>query len=158
MIKNTNHHLKLWISLVLCIGGGWLSGLFTNTELKGWYPKLTKSMLTPPEFVFPLVWTFLYILMGISLYLIWKIPGKSKIPALLFFVLQLFFNFIWSFIFFYLQKPIAALVDIGFLWIAIMTTIFFFNKLSKTAAYLLVPYFLWVSFAFYLNLFICRHN
>jgi translocator protein len=151
-------YLKLFLCLVICVGGGWLSGLFTEHGLKYWYPHLVKSSLTPPSLAFPITWTILYILMGISLYLIWTTPKKNKKLAITFFVVQLFFNFIWSFIFFYAQKTGIALVDIVCLWIAILATMVLFYRISKPATYILIPYLAWVSFAFYLNLFIWMHN
>jgi benzodiazapine receptor len=150
--------IKCSISLLLCVGGGLGMGLFTNQGVKTWYPQLTKSTLTPPSFVFPIAWTILYFLMGIALYLVWSSPKKNKTTALFVFFLQLFFNFIWSFIFFYKQNPFLALIDIVCLWLSIVVTILLFKRISKLGALLLIPYLLWVSFAFYLNFFIWMHN
>lgn len=150
--------LKLGLALLICVGGGWLSGLFTKHGLLYWYPHLVKSSLTPPNIIFPLTWTLLYLLMGFSLYLIWSNPYNNKKPALYFFALQLFFNFAWSYIFFYLEKPGFALIDIVFLWVAILITMILFFRLSKLAGILLAPYLIWVSFAFYLNYFIWMNN
>jgi len=150
---------KLFLSLLLCVGGGWLTGLFTNPGLTtGWYPALLKSSLTPAGIVFPITWTVLYVLMGFSLYLVWEKPKKTTKRAISFFFIQLLFNFLWSFIFFYEKSIGLALVDIAFLWVSVAITIALFFKLSKTAAYLLVPYLIWVSFACYLNFYIWAHN
>ena len=123
--------LKLCLCLIICVGGGWLSGLFTNHGLKEWYPHLVKSSLNPPSVVFPLTWTILYILMAISLYLVWSIDSKRKKAAIFSFAVQLFFNFIWSFIFFYIENPGLAMIDIICLWAAILTTMVLFFRISK---------------------------
>jgi tryptophan-rich sensory protein len=149
---------KLITSVVICLGGGWVTGLFTNSGLKSWYPSLIKSSLTPPPIIFPIAWTILYLLMALSLYLVWVAPGKNKRFAFCLFGMQLFFNFIWSFIFFYEQDPSLALVDIVCLGVSIAATMIAFSKLSRPAVWLLVPYILWILFAFYLNLFIVIHN
>ena len=149
---------RFFICLLICLGGGWLSGLFTNAESLQWYLDLVKSLLTPPNFVFPIVWSILYILMSISLYLVWTSKVKNKGTALFLFFLQLFFNFIWSFIFFYHQSPGIALIDAACLWGTILATMIFFFRFSKWSSYLMVPYILWVSLAFYFNLFIWIHN
>ncbi len=156
--SNMRSYSKLIASLLICIGGGWLSGLATNAGLNTWYPHLIKATLTPPSIAFPIVWTILYFLMGLSLYLIWSRPFTKKTPALFFFFLQLFFNFIWSFIFFYCENPGLALIDLTFLWFSIVWTMVLFFRLEKSAGYLLVPYLAWVSFAFYLNYFIWMNN
>jgi translocator protein len=149
---------RLCFCLILCVGGGWLSGLFTKHGLTEWYPGIVKSPLTPPDLVFPLTWTFLYVLMALSLYLVLSKPQKNKKWALSFFALQLFFNFAWSYIFFYLENPGVGLIDIACLWIAILVTLILFLRVSKLASYLLIPYLAWVSFAFYLNYFIWINN
>lgn len=150
--------LKLLLCLLLCVGGGWVSGLFTKAGLHVWYPTLLKSQLTPPPITFPIVWTFLYLLMGIAFYIILSSSARSRNLALYVFGLQLFFNFMWSFIFFYKQELWLALLDITLLWLFLLGTILLFFRLSKLAAGLLIPYFVWVSFAFYLNFFIAVHN
>lgn len=98
--------------------------------------------------------------MGVSLFLVWRrgIKSKKSITALYFFAAQLLLNFIWSILFFGMHSPLLALIDIAALWIMIAITIIKFKKISKNAAYLLVPYFLWVSFASILNLSIVLLN
>lgn len=150
--------VKLIACLVLCLVGGWLSGLSNGTGLSSWYPTLVKSPLTPPVWVFPLTWSILYILMGISLYLILVTKAKQKKMALVAFALQLFFNFSWSFLFFYLQRTGLALIDLILLYVTLLVTCYFFHRISKPAAYLLLPYVAWSSFALYLNLFIWCYN
>jgi benzodiazapine receptor len=149
---------KLVISLMLCLGGGWLSGLVTKNGLEGWYQGLLKPEGTPPKIVFPIVWTALYILMAISLTYFWTSPTKNKSKGTFFFLTQLVLNFLWSYLFFYLKNPLLGLIDIGVLILFVILTINSFWKHSKWASVLLIPYLIWISYAFYLNLFIWISN
>ncbi len=159
--KKQSSFLKLILPcLLICLGGGWLTGLLTRHGVREWYPHLIRPYGTPPNIAFPIVWTILYIFMGISLALLWassnSITGKKK--AFLFFGIQLFLNFIWSWLFFYLQKPGLALIDIVLLWLTIIMTIIYFWNHTKLGSFLLMPYLGWVTYAFYLNLFIWIYN
>lgn len=149
---------KFLLCLILCLGGGWLTGLTTQHGVKEWYPHLIKPYGTPADIVFPIVWSVLYISMAVGLTLLWISKTSGKKLAFLFFTIQLFLNFIWSWLFFYLQEPGLALVDIVLLWFSILMTICFFWTHTRYGSYLLVPYLVWVSFAFYLNLFIWIYN
>jgi tryptophan-rich sensory protein len=149
---------KLFACLLLCLGGGWFTGLLTQNGVKNWYPHLIKPQGTPPDIVFPIVWTVLYILMAISLTLLWTSRTAQKKGAFWLFGIQLFLNFIWSWLFFYLQRPGFALIDIILLWIAILLTIICFWRHTRYGSYLLLPYLAWVTYAFYLNLFIWINN
>jgi benzodiazapine receptor len=151
-------YIKLFFSLLICVGGGWLTGIITEESVKTWYPTLQKPAWTPPNIVFPIVWTALYTLMAISLALVWSSDKKNKKYPLGLFAIQLFLNFIWSGLFFYFRSPGLALLDLILLWFAILLTISFFWLYSKTAAYLLIPYLAWVNFAFFLNYYIWSHN
>lgn len=135
----------------LLVGG--TSSFFTIDAIKGWYTTLEKPSFTPPNWLFGPAWTVLYILMGIAFYLVWnsKQANAYNQKAYVAFAIQLILNFFWSIIFFYYQNPLAGLVDIILMLAAIAFTIFYFNKISKTAAWLLVPYIAWVSFATALN-------
>lgn len=157
-LNKSSFLVKFLLCLLLCLGGGWLTGFQTQTGVRDWYPHLTKPLGTPPDFVFPIVWTILYILMAISLTLLWTSRTVQKQTAFLFFGIQLFLNFIWSWIFFYLQRPGAALIDIVLLWIAISLTIYHFWRHTRYGSYLLLPYLAWVTYALYLNLFIWIYN
>ncbi len=144
---------KLLVSIVICEAVGLAATPFTLSAIPTWYATLNKPSFSPPNWIFGPAWTILYLLMGISAYLVWQ-KGLNKIAvkrALLFFVLQLIFNFLWSFLFFYLHSPVLGLVDITILWSMILITIIKFVKISKPAAYLLIPYLLWVTFASILN-------
>jgi len=144
--------LKLIIACILCLSVGWIGSFFTDSA-SGWYQNLNKPFFNPPGWVFAPVWTALYIIMGVSVFLIWQkglSERKVKI-ALIFFIVQLLLNAIWTPLFFGLESPFAAFVDIVFLWLAILITIVLFFKLSRAAAFLLIPYILWVTFAAVLN-------
>ncbi|CAF23912.1 MULTISPECIES: TspO/MBR family protein [Candidatus Protochlamydia] len=153
-----SHILKLVICLLICVGGGWACGWITSSSVHQWYPTLIKSSLTPPNIVFPIVWTFLYVFMAIALYLIWISPTKNKKPAFFIFGVQLICNFLWSWIFFYLQLPFIALLNLMILWGLVLNTINVFYQHSKLASQLLWPYWIWISFAWYLNAFIVFYN
>lgn len=149
---------KLPLCLLLCLGGEWLAGLLNQNGIKEWYPHLTKPFGTPANIVFPIVWTVLYIFMAIALALLWESKTAQKGRAFLFFAIQLFLNFSWSVIFFYFQNPLLALVDLVLLWIFIFLTIRNFWRHTPLGASLLLPYLAWVTYAFYLNLFIWIYN
>ncbi len=152
--------LKLITAILVCELVGLISTPFTISSIPTWYATLNKPSFSPPNWLFAPVWTTLYLLMGVAAYLVWR-EGlkKSEVQrALLYFVFQLICNFLWSFLFFYLRSPLLAFADIVLLWILIVLTMIKFYKISKPAAYLLIPYLLWVSFASILNLFIIILN
>ncbi|HEX8378446.1 MAG TPA: TspO/MBR family protein [Pedobacter sp.] len=145
------------ITIPLVVGG--VSGYATSANISSWYAYLNKPSFNPPNYLFGPVWTFLYLLMGISLYLVWKSPeGKQKTRALLVFAFQLLLNFAWSFIFFSFHETGLALVEIIVLWMSILLMIILFFRINRTAAYLQIPYLLWVSFATALNAAIWHLN
>lgn len=145
--------LKLGIAILVCEGAGIVGSLFTLSEIPTWYATLHKPLLSPPNWVFGPVWTALYLLMGIALYLVWRRGLKTKgvKKAFAVFGLQLVLNSLWSVVFFGLHNPFLALYIIGAMWVLIVATIIAFRSVSPTAAYLLVPYLAWVTFASYLN-------
>lgn len=154
------NYLKLLASLGLCFFVAFAGSYVTTPNIDTWYATLNKPFFNPPNWIFGPVWTLLYALMGISLYLVWnknKYTKKDKL-ALLVFCIQLFLNFFWSFSFFGLEMPLLAFFVMLAMWVAIFYTIVLFKKINKTAAYLLIPYLLWVSFATLLNLFIVILN
>ena len=137
----------------VCLVAAAVGSLFTTPAIPTWYATLIKPALNPPSWVFGPVWTVLYILMGIALYLVW-IKGwnnKNVRVAMAIFSVQLILNVLWSYLFFELQSPFLALIEIVLLWIAILMTILAFYRVSVPAAVLLIPYILWVTFASYLN-------
>ncbi len=145
--------IKLVICIGVCLAAGFIGSIFTNTSIPTWYTTLEKPSFNPPNWLFAPVWTILFILMGISAFLVWRV-GLSEPNvkmALIIFIIQLILNTSWSVAFFGLRSPIAGLIVIVVLWIAILLTILSSAKVSITAGILLIPYILWVSFAGILN-------
>lgn len=143
-----------WIALCEAVGG--IGAFFTTPSISGWYTTLEKPFLQPPNWIFAPVWTLLYALMGISIFLVLRrVKGKKdRVWFMQLFGAQLFFNFIWSIFFFGFHAPGLALLDIVFLLGIIIVLMVDFKKYSLTASLLFVPYLLWVSFATYLNFMI----
>ncbi len=155
-----NNIFKLIISVAIPLIVGGVSGFFTATGVESWYQTINKPSWNPPNWVFAPVWTTLYIMMGVALFLVWKSDSSEilKRTAITLFTIQLFLNFLWSFIFFGQQEIGWALVEIIAMWLFILLTIFAFANVSKLAAWLLVPYISWVSFATILNYTIWKLN
>lgn len=147
------HVFKLIIAIVVSELAGVVGSIFTMPAIDNWYAGIVKPALNPPAWVFGPVWTTLFVFMGIAAFLVWKkgLEHREVKIALGVFLGQLVLNTLWSIIFFGLHSPGGALVEIVFLWLAILVTIIIFAKISKLAAWFLVPYILWVSFAMYLN-------
>jgi tryptophan-rich sensory protein len=162
-----NNFFKLAIAIIVCELAGIIGSVFTISSVSGgWYAGLAKPELTPPSWVFGPAWTTLFALMGISFFLVWKKHShilknvrmlRVWMRGISFFVLQLVLNALWSIIF-GLHNPGAAFIEIIFLWLVIVLTIVVFYRVSRPAAYLLLPYILWVSFAGYLNYFIWQSS
>jgi tryptophan-rich sensory protein len=135
-----------------CLAVGGLGGWLTASTVDSWYPTLVRPPFSPPNWIFGPVWTTLYVLMGVSAWLVWRTRRTTDIRGpMTLFAAQLALNLAWSGLFFGLANPGAALVDIVALWAAIIATMFWFRKHSTAAAALLAPYALWVTFAAYLN-------
>jgi tryptophan-rich sensory protein len=146
--------LAFWLGL--CWAAAWVGAHFQPGE---WYAGLTKPALTPPGWVFGLVWTLLYTLMGVAAWLVWQRQGYAAASRPLgLFLLQLGLNALWSYLFFGLKNPGLAFLDIIALWLAILATLLSFFRCHRPAGQLLLPYLLWVSFALYLNLQFWRLN
>jgi len=145
--------IKLAISIGVCLTAGFVGSIFTSASIPTWYMSLEKPSFNPPNWLFAPVWTMLFILMGISAFLVWRdgLSERNVRIALIIFIIQLILNTFWSVAFFGLRSPIAGLIVIIILWIAILLTILSFAKVSMTAGILLIPYILWVSFASILN-------
>ena len=147
-----NQLIKISVSLLLPLAIGGIAGMFTTEAIPGWYASLNKPSFNPPNWVFGPVWTTLYMILGISLFLVWKLPaGKERNQAIVVFMVQLLLNSGWSFLFFYFKTIGLALIDIVALWIMIFTMLVRFYKLKPVAAYINIPYLLWVTFATFLN-------
>lgn len=140
----------LAVALALPQAAGLLGSVFTASAIPTWYTTLVRPEIAPPNWVFAPVWTTLFLLMGIALFLVWRSTSRKRVAMVLFFV-QLALNVLWSVLFFGLHSVSLALVGVGVLWVAIAATAVAFYKISRTAAWLLLPYLLWVSFAAFLN-------
>lgn len=148
--------IGLLISLLLSFAAGWFGSRFPPGL---WYAELTKPAWTPPNYIFGPAWTTLYILMAVSAWLVWKKVGfRSAAVPLTVYLLQLFLNALWSYLFFGLHNTGLALINICFLWLAILMCTILFYRHHRIAAYLLVPYLIWVSYAAALNFEIWRIN
>lgn len=150
--------LKLLGAILLCQMAGILGSLATFPAIPNWYRYLNKPVFSPPNWVFGPVWTTLYTMMGISLYIVWQRSKKRCEEGLCYFYIQLALNALWSLIFFGARNLWFGFIIIIFLWVMILATIIKFKKVSKKAAYLLVPYLAWVSFASILNLAVAVLN
>ena len=143
------------IAIAVCLGVGYLSSLMQTEALREWYPTVVKSPLSPPNMVFPIVWTALYILMGLSLGECFR---TNNMRAVLPWVLQLVANFLWTLFFFRLRDPLLGLVD---LLLLIVLTIWYMSTASRTslgAGWLMAPYLLWLLFATYLNWYVYANS
>lgn len=143
--------IQLLIFVGFCLSAGAIGSIFTTSAIPAWYATLVKPTFSPPNWIFAPVWTTLYILMGISAYLVWVKKNKNSKSALNLFWIQLVANIAWSYLFFGLQNPLLGLLWIILLWCLIISVIYKFSKIDKWAAYLLYPYIAWVSFAMFLN-------
>ena len=147
-----NKIIKLVLCILLPLLVGSISAIATATGVNDWFLTIQKPFFNPPNYLFAPVWTILYILMGISLFIVLQTPSsRSKKYAISIFMVQLLLNFCWSFIFFKYHLIGLALVDIILIWLAIICMIYSFYQINKKAGYLQIPYLLWVSFASILN-------
>ncbi|MBC7643476.1 MAG: tryptophan-rich sensory protein [Flavobacterium sp.] len=155
-----SNNFKLFTAIVICQTVGITAGLLTSAKNNLWFDSIIKPSWNPPAYLFAPVWTTLYLLMGISLSLIWRSHAMEpyKTNAMLLFAGQLFLNFWWTILFFSMHSPSMAFIDIILMIISILITIFAFASISKTAAWLLVPYISWVCFAAILNYTIWKLN
>lgn len=151
--------LAFIICLLIPMAIGGLSGYITVSEIETWFSNLNKPSFNPPNQLFGPVWTSLYALMGISLFLLWKSPKSlERKNAIIIFFVQLFFNFWWSIIFFSFHLLFLAVIDIVLLWLLIIYMIIVFKRVKPVAAYMNIPYLLWVSFATALSISIWHLN
>ena len=149
-----NNFFKFVIALLASFAAGGIGSIFTSIYIPTWYEALNKPVFSPPNWLFGPVWTLLYVLMAIAAYLVWKQGWEAREDikeALGVFVIQLELNLIWSIIFFGLQSPGWAFLEIVILWLVIIWNIVTFYRVNRAAAYLLIPYLLWVTFASILN-------
>lgn len=152
--------VRLVVAVAIPLVAGFLGSVFTMPSIPTWYAAINKPAWNPPNWIFGPVWTTLFILMGIALWLVWE-KGLDKIQvrtAVNIFSAQLVLNIVWSLLFFGLHSPFWAFIEIIALWLLILWTIIAFYRLDKTAGLILIPYILWVSFASFLNFTVMRLN
>ncbi len=151
--------VKLISAILICQGAGLLGSVFTTSSVNNWYTTIQKPVFNPPNWVFAPVWSLLFLMMGISLYLILikRLDRKVRLGLILFGT-QLMLNILWSFFFFDLKNPLIAFIEIIILWFFIFLTTYQFWKIDKKSSYLLLPYLLWVTFAAVLNFYIWKLN
>lgn len=145
--------LKALFCVLFCLSAGGIGSALTASAIPEWYTALQKPALSPPNWVFAPVWTVLYVLMGLAAAMVWQKGLQNRVirTALIFFLVQLTLNTVWSWLFFGLRSPLYGLVDILFLWAMILVTITHFFRISVPAGLLMVPYLLWVTYASGLN-------
>jgi tryptophan-rich sensory protein len=149
--------LLFWLALCFAVAG--VSGSSTASEVPGWYRTLVRPSIAPPNWVFGPVWTLLYALMAIAAWQVWQsAPSPLRTWGLLLFLVQLGLNFAWSFIFFHYHAIGTALVEVIVLWAAIGITTLLFSRVAPSAAWLMAPYWAWVTFASVLNAAFWRLN
>lgn len=160
-MNRRNDILKLIAAIAVSHAAGIIGSIFTiPTVRNSWYAELNKPAFTPPNWLFSPVWLTLFTLMGIAGWLVLRkgFENSTVRTALYLFLAQLVFNAIWSILFFGMQSPLAAFIEIVFLWVAILLTIIWFFKVSVPAGVLMIPYIIWVSFASILNFLIWYLN
>lgn len=147
-------YLRIIYCVAICLVVGYLSSITTQSSINTWYPTLIKPSFNPPNWLFAPVWTLLFIMMGIAAGMIWnQLENQRELvkKALLFFTVQLLLNALWSYLFFGLNNVLLALIEVILLWLVIYETFHIFRKIDKKAAYLFIPYLIWVAFAAVLN-------
>ena len=145
-----NKYIKIVITVAICLTVGYLSSLVTQESIETWYPTIKKPSFNQPNWIFAPVWTLLFVLMGIAVGLVWDKYEENKElvkKGMLFFGIQLFFNALWSYLFFGLHNLLLASIEIILLLLLIFETYLIFKKLDKKISFLLIPYILWVGFA-----------
>ncbi len=152
--------IKLIVSIIAAFAAGAIGSLFTFRAIPTWYAGLKKPRYTPPNWAFGPVWTTLYLLMGVSVFLVWRegFAGPAATPAFVLFWIQLAVNAIWSIVFFGLKSKGGGVVTIAILWLLILATMITSFQVSGWAGVLLIPYIVWVSIASYLNIGVWRLN
>ena len=154
---NLSPGIEVHFSLLIPLAVGGLSAFLTRNSMDV-YSNINQPPLAPPSILFPIVWTILFALMGVSSYLVYVSNAKNKREALALYGVQLVVNFIWPLIFFNMQAYFAAFLWLILLWVLVAVMILLFYKAKPLAAYLQIPYIIWLTFAAYLNLSIALLN
>lgn len=157
LINNTlmKRFLRYLLPIVLCFVVGWISSIFQRDALIEWYPYLNKPNITPPNTLFPIAWSILYICSGLSFGRLWDL-GEKRYTGLWFLILAL--NFLWSPMFFFVESPISGLAIILMLDIAVLSYVLLTWRSSALASILMIPYLAWVCFASYINFYVWLFN
>lgn len=150
--------LFILLPILICSCIGVSASFFQVDAINTWYPTLNKPVLTPPNIVFPIVWSIIYLCMGISVGLLILSDGVKRKMVLFLFIFQLFLNFLWSILFFYFENPLLGFIDILMLDIFVMYYIIKSYPINKTSSILFFPYILWIFFASYINGYILMNN
>ncbi|MDD6211306.1 MAG: tryptophan-rich sensory protein [Bacteroidales bacterium] len=150
--------LSIFIPVVVCFLTGLTASYFQADAIESWYPFLNKPALTPPNIVFPVAWGIIYLCIGISVGLVILTQSLYRKTVVTLFVVQLFFNFLWSILFFYFRNPLLGFIDILILDFLVLFYVVRSYQVRKIASYLFLPYLLWLCFATYLNGFILLNN
>ena len=145
--------INLFIIILLTL----IISFLSMDKIDCWYINLHKSSLTPPGYIFSIVWPILYILMSISVWIIWNKEKKISLPIQLY-IIQLILNFTWDALFFKYHCIHESLILLLFIWMLVFIMIDIFYSIDKIAGLLLVPYLIWLTFAFYLNYYIVKNN
>jgi tryptophan-rich sensory protein len=158
-VSKKRHWLSLLVLILATFGASAFGVLAATSSLTSWYPSLVKPSWNPPTAIFGPIWSVLYLIMAIAAWLVWRRGSEYEvIPAMTTYFGQLMLNIMWPLIFFGLQAPGLAVIDIVILWCAIVVAMTQFGRVSRLAAWLLVPYLAWVTFASALNITIWRIN
>lgn len=150
--------LSIIVPVVGCFLIGFTASYFQKDAIANWYPYLNKPSLTPPNMVFPIAWSIIYLCMGISIGLIYLTYSRMKRQLITLFCIQLFFNFAWSILFFYFRNPLLGMIDILMLDVCVIVYAFWSYPVRKASSMLFWPYILWICFATYLNGYILLNN
>ena len=151
--------MRFIVCLLICQGAGALGSIFTIPEIPGWYAQLVKPSFSPPSWLFAPVWTLLFTMMAVAVFLVWNSRARNgKLAAYITFALQLILNVAWSAVFFGGHMILGGFLVILALWVMIALTIYQFKMVSSPAAWLMVPYLCWVTFAGVLNFYYWQLN
>ena len=150
--------LYILLPVIICFLVGFTASYFQSESIQTWYPTLNKPEITPPNIVFPIAWSIIYLCMGISIGLILNSKERNKKFLTSLFAVQLFLNFTWSISFFYLQNPLLGFINIILLDLAVLYYTFKCYLAQKVSGILFIPYILWLFLATYLNAYILIYN
>lgn len=156
--KDMKKTLGILIPIAICFIAGGIASYFQTDSVQTWYPSLEKPSLSPPNRIFPIAWSILYVCMGVSIGLVINSDSNRKKFLITLFFIQLLLNFAWSFFFFVYQNPLLGAIDILLLEGMIIYYACKVYPVSRVSAWLFVPYILWIAFATYLNIYILIHN